>query len=311
MNRLNERDIIGIFARELGISDLDDVSRVGKNSVLKCDMLVSSTDAPPRMKPWQIARKSVVSCASDLAAKGARPAAAMVSLGIPSTATPRFIKGLAEGFARASKEFGIKIVGGDTNKASELVIDCCMLGEIGAKMPQRGGAKEGDVVVVSGFFGLPAVGLLILLNGNRAAGDLARHAVASVLEPVPRQEFGVTLARFFSSSIDSSDGLAISLYELARNSQVDIEIDSIPSAPGLAEFANANGIEANDLIFHGGEEYEIVATIPRSKFRQAELAAKRAKVKPYPIGSVKKGSGRVYVDGKRLDDRGYVHFSRR
>jgi thiamine-monophosphate kinase len=128
---------------------------------------------------------------------------------------------------------------------------------------------------------------------------------------VPRQEFGAALARFFSSSIDSSDGLAVSLYELARNSQVDIEIDAIPSVSGLAEFAKANGLEPKDLIFHGGEEYEIVATIPRPKFRQAELAAKRAKVKLYPIGSVKKGSGRVYVDGKRLDDRGYIHFSRR
>jgi thiamine-monophosphate kinase len=311
MNRLNEREIIGIFARELGIRDLDDVSRIGKNSVLKCDMLVSSTDVPPQMKPWQIARKSVVSCASDLAAKGVRPTAAMVSLGIPATATPGFIKGLAKGFTRASKEFGIKIVGGDTNEASELIIDCCMFGEIGATMPQRGGAKQGDVVVVSGLFGLPAAGLSILLNGYRAARDLARRAVDSVLEPVPRQEFGAAMARFFSSSIDSSDGLAISLYELARNSHADIEIDSMPSAAGLAEFANANDLEAKDLIFYGGEEYEIVATVPRSMFRRAQLAAKRAKVRLYPIGSVKKGSGKVYVDSKRLDYRGYVHFSKR
>ena len=311
MNRLNEREIIGIFVRELGIRDLDDASRVGKNSVLKCDMLVSSTDVPPLMKPWQIARKSVVSCASDLAAKGARPTAAMVSLGIPATATPGFIRGLAEGFARASKEFGIKIVGGDTNEAAELVIDCCMLGEIGATMPQRSGAKQGDLVVVSGLFGLPAAGLSVLMKKARATSDFSRRAVDSVLEPAPKQKFGVALARFFSSSIDSSDGLAISLYEIARNSHVDIEIDSIPAAAGLAEFANENDLETNDLIFHGGEEYEIVATIPRSKFRRAQVAARRAKVNLHPIGSVKKGSGRVYVNGKKLDDRGYVHFSKR
>ena len=311
MNRLNEREIIRIFARELGISDLDDVSRVGRNSVLKCDMLVSSTDVPPQMKPWQIARKSVVSCASDLAAKGARPAAAMVSLGIPATATPRFIMGLAEGFARASKEFGIKIVGGDTNKASELVIDCCMLGEIGATMPQRSGAKQGDLVVVSGLFGLPAAGLSILLNRTRATSGLAKRAVDSVLEPVPKQEFGVALARFFSSSIDSSDGLAISLYEIARNSHVDIEIDSIPAAAGLAQLADENDLEIEDLIFHGGEEYEIVAAIPRSRFRRAQIAAKTANVNLYPIGRVKKGSGKVYVNSKKLDDRGYLHFNRR
>ncbi|MGI0037506.1 MAG: thiamine-phosphate kinase [Nitrososphaera sp.] len=311
MNRLNEREIISIFAQELGISDLDDVSRVGKNSVLKCDMLVSSTDVPPQMKPWQIARKSVVSCASDLAAKGARPVAAMVSLGLPAGTARGFIKGLAEGFARASKEFGIKIVGGDTNEAKELVIDCCMLGEIATKMPQRSGAKPGDLVVVSGLFGLSAAGLSMLIRRTRATGDFAKRAVDSVLEPTARQKFGVALARFFSSSIDSSDGLAISLYEIARNSGADIEIDSIPAAAGLEEFANENDLEANDLIFHGGEEYEIVATIPRSRFRQAQVAAKRAKVSLYPIGSVKKGPGRVYVNKKWLEDRGYVHFSKR
>ena len=311
MNRLNEREIINIFAQELGINDLDDVSRVGKNLVLKCDMLVSSTDVPPQMKPWQIARKSVVSCASDLAAKGARPTAAMVSLGLPAGTARVFIKGLAEGFARASKEFGIKIVGGDTNEAAELVIDCCMLGEIVSKMPQRSGAKPGDLVVVSGLFGLPAAGLSMLLNRSHAKGDFAKRAVESVLEPTPRQKFGIALAKFFSSSIDSSDGLAISLYEIARNSGIDIWIDTIPAAAGLEEFATEYGHEAKDLIFHGGEEYEIVATIPRSKFKRAKLAAKRAKVSLYPIGIVKMGQGRVYVNNKRLEDRGYVHFSQR
>ncbi|HEV8386052.1 MAG TPA: thiamine-phosphate kinase [Nitrososphaera sp.] len=311
MNRLNEREIINIFAQELGISDLDDVSPVSKNLVLKCDMLISSTDVPPQMKPWQIARKSVVSCASDLAAKGARPTAAMVSLGLPAGTARVFIKGLAEGFARASKEFGIKIVGGDTNEAAELVIDCCMLGKIVSRMPQRSGAKPGDLVVVSGLFGLPAAGLSMLLKGSRAPGDFAKRAAESVLEPTPRQKFGIALARFFSSSIDSSDGLAISLYEIARNSGVDIWIDNIPAAAGLEEFATENGRDAKDFIFHGGEEYEIVATIPRSKFRLAKLAAKRAKINIYQIGIVKKGQGRVYVNNKRLEDRGYVHFSQR
>jgi thiamine-monophosphate kinase len=311
MNRLNEREIINIFAQELGINDLDDVSPVGKNLVLKCDMLVSSTDVPPQMKPWQIARKSVVSCASDLAAKGARPTAAMVSLGLPAGTARVFIKGLAEGFARASKEFGIKIVGGDTNEAVELVIDCCMLGKIVSTMPQRSGAKQGDLVVVSGLFGPPAAGLSMLLKGSHASGDFVKRAIESVLEPMPRQKFGAALAKFFSSSIDSSDGLAISLYEIARNSGVDIWVDTIPAAAGLEEFATKYGLDAKELVFHGGEEYEIVATIPRPKFRQAKLAAKRARVNLYPIGIVKKGQGRVYVNNKRLEDRGYVHFSQR
>lgn len=311
MNRLNEKRIIDIFARRLGITDMDDVSPVGKNCVLKCDMLVSSTDVPPQMKPWQIARKSIVSCASDLASKGARPIAAMVSLGLPAGIEYKFVEDLANGFARASKEFGVRIVGGDTNKAVELVIDCCMIGEIKGKMPTRRGAKPGDIVVTSGMFGLSASGLSLLLRGTKASKKFARHAIRAVLEPVPRQDVGGALARFLSSSIDSSDGLAVSLYEIARNSRVDIAVDAIPAADGVEAFASDNNLVASDLIFHGGEEYEIVATIPKSKFRQAQLAAKRAKVSIHAIGSVKQGSGRVFVGKKRLEDRGYMHFSRR
>jgi thiamine-monophosphate kinase len=311
MNRLNERQIVDIFSQKLGITDLDDVSLVGRNLVLKCDMLVSSTDVPPRMKPWQIARKSIVSCASDLAAKGARPMAAMISIGMPARTGREFVKGLAEGFARASKEFNVRIVGGDTNEASELVIDCCMLGKIGTPMPKRDGASPGDIVVVSGMFGLPAAGLSVLLDGSHAVGRFASKAIAAVLEPLPRQKFGETLAKYFSSSIDSSDGLATSLYELARNSMTDINVDSIPEAAGLVEFAASNGLHRNELVFHGGEEYEIIATIPRSKFEKALAASKRAELEMHPIGNVGKGSGRVYVNNKMLEDRGYLHFSRR
>jgi thiamine-monophosphate kinase len=312
MNSLSEKEIIGIFAKSFGIKDLDDVARIGRSTVLKCDMLVSSTDVPPRMKPWQIARKSLVSCASDLAAKGARPTAAMVSIGLPSGFEPKFVRGLADGFARASEEFNVKIVGGDTNEAEELVIDCCMVGEIGAsRMPTRAGARPGHVVVVSGLFGLPAAGLAIMMKGAQSTEAFARRAIQSVLEPSPRQLFGTSLARYFSSSIDSSDGLAISLYELARSSRVDFTIDSIPVASGIESFAAENGMETDELVFHGGEEYEIVATIPKSRIALAQAAARKAGVRLHLIGSVKPGSGKVRVGGKGLENRGYTHFSPR
>ena len=311
MTRLDEREIIRIFAKRLGIAELDDVCRVGSNLVLKCDMLVSSTDVPAQMKPWQIARKSVVSCASDLAAKGAKPIAAMISLGIPKTADSKFVRGLADGVARASREFGVKIVGGDTNESSELVIDCCMIGNIGSNMVSRAGAHPGDVVVVSGLFGLPAAGLKILLKGSHASNSFGRRAIRSVMEPAPRQEFGAALAKYFSSSIDSSDGLATSLYELARGSGTDMTIDNIPAAPGIEGFASDNGLDSRDLVFHGGEEYEIVATIPQQVFGRAKLSAKKSGVNMHAIGVTSRGSGNVYVGKERLQDRGYTHFSRR
>lgn len=307
MTKLDEREIIRIFADRLGIADLDDVALIGKNIVFKADMLVASTDVPPGMEAWQVARKSIVSCISDLASKGVRPHAAMISLGLPMNCTRPYVEGLARGFAGASKEFEVKIVGGDTNEAGGLVIDCSMIG-FASKIPTRGGARPGDAVVVSGMFGLPPAGLAILMRNAVAAGAFRKQAAESILFPAPRQSFGLALAKYFSSSIDSSDGLAISLYELASKSKVDIAIDNIPVADGVEIFAQHNGLDSHDLVFYGGEEYEIVATIPKAKLKQAEAAARRTKVGLHVIGRVQRGAGGVFVGKKLLENRGYVHF---
>lgn len=327
MIKLDEKQIIRIFADKLGISNLDDIAVLRKGIVIKSDMLVASTDIPPGMEAWQTARKSIVSCVSDLAAKGVKPYAGVISLGIPNSCSMQrpVIEGLAEGFAIASKEFGVKIVGGDTNEACELVIDCTIIGFPRFKVPTRSGAKPGDYVVVSGLFGFAPAGLSILLQKNAVTINEDNHkddnddinsifrkqAVKSVLEPCPRQRFGLALARYFSSSIDSSDGLAISLYELASQSNVDIVVDSVPAVDGLEKFAQENSLDVYELVFHGGEEYEIVATIPQAKLRQAETAARKAELRLRVIGRVKRGDGSVFVGDRLLENRGYVHFSKR
>lgn len=312
MTKLDEKQIIRIFANKLGISNLDDVALLEKGIVMKSDMLVASTDIPTGMEAWQAARKSIVSCISDLAAKGVRPHAAVISLGIPNSCSTQqsYIEGLAEGFAIASKEFGVKIVGGDTNEAGELVIDCSMIGFSRSKVPTRSGAKPEDYVIVSGPFGFAPAGLAFLLqNAITGSSIFRKHAVKSVLEPYPRQSFGFALARYFSSSIDSSDGLAVSLYELASQSkEVDIIIHSIPSVEGLDKFAQENSLDKHELVFHGGEEYEIVATISHTKIRQAEAAARKAGVSLHVIGRVQKGSGNVFARNTLLENRGYMHF---
>jgi thiamine-monophosphate kinase len=219
------------------------------------------------------------------------------------------VGGLAKGFKLASDEFGVKIVGGDTNEAAGLVIDCSMIG-ISKKIPPRSGARPGDAVVVSGQFGYPAAGLAMLLNGALSTGQFRRRAIGSVLEPLPRQKFGTALARLFTSSIDSSDGLAASLYEIAAQSGVDIQVDyGSVVAPGVEDFAKKNNLDAKDLVFYGGEEYEIVATVPRALVARASAAAKRARTEFHVIGKVTKGAGRVRDGKSLLQNRGYAHFS--
>jgi thiamine-monophosphate kinase len=308
MTKLDEKEIIRIFAEMLGITDLDDVALLDKGIVFKADMLVASSDVPHGMEPWQVARKSIVACVSDFAAKGVKPHAAIISLGMPQNCTRPYVEGLARGFAGASKEFTVKIVGGDTNEASGLVIDCSMIGIASGNVPTRKGARPGDAVVASGTFGLPPAGIAILMKNAAAAGTFRRQAAESVLVPKPRQRFGQALARYFSSSIDSSDGLAICLYELASQSKVDIVIDNVPMAEGVEQFSRENSLDSNDLVFHGGEEYEIIATIPKSKLKLAMSAASKARVALHVIGRALVGNGNVFVGKKLLDNRGYVHF---
>ena len=208
MTRLNEKEIINLFVNNLTnhsriktkyeinhirhnysaiLSENDDVSVIpfkkklkrGLKLILKCDMLVESTDAPPAMKPWQIARKSIVSCVSDFSAKGIEPSyLSLISIGIPLKYSKNDILELVRGFKISSKEFGVIFVGGDTNESNELIIDCSMVGfSKNDNIPSRSGAAPGDFIVVSGEFGYSASGLMILTEGARAVGYFKNKAI--------------------------------------------------------------------------------------------------------------------------------------
>lgn len=190
MKRLNEREIIDLFISYFNDPLLnkvkgDDVvivplnynmakrgnKRIGLNIVLKSDMLIESTDVPKVMKPWQIARKSILACVSDFAAKGIRPYACLISIGIPRRYSRKDIIALARGFSLASKEYKVRILGGDTNESKELTIDCNMMGISTLsdnKIPRRNGAKAGDILVTSGKFGYASSGLKIIVSNLNA-----------------------------------------------------------------------------------------------------------------------------------------------
>lgn len=324
MRESREEQIINILSSVLGLHKqpfpLDDVALVdlGRSKrprllAFKCDMLVGSTDVPPSMSPWQIARKSIVSCVSDFAAKGLTPSSCMLSLGLPKLISLQTIRGLAHGFRLASKEFGINILGGDTNHSSELTIDCSMLGHSScpiSRIPAQSGAKPGDIIVTSGVFGQTAAGLRIVMNDARANRQMEARFTSFVMMPKPRLKFGTALGKYFSSSIDSSDGLAISLYRLATKSRVDFLVERIPIAAGIREFASENKLDSNELVLYGGEEYEIVGTVPSDKLRNVKRLATSMSLKLIEIGKVSKGNGKVMLAGENnsleeLENRGY------
>jgi thiamine-monophosphate kinase len=293
----------------------DDVAVVRQGAgklVLKVDMLLEQTDVPTGMTYRQAARKSVAMCVSDFAAKGVKPDSFMVSLGLRRGVTEEQVKQLGLGFCDAEREWGVKLVGGDTNEARELVIDCAMVG-FGTRITTRKGGSAGDALVVTGPFGYPPSGLKILAKGAEASAKFAAAAKNSVLKPTPSLGVGLALAPFLTSSMDSSDGLAKSIHTLAKESGVGFELASLPTAEGVEEFAWRNGFDAHSLVLEGGEEYVIVGTVRKSRVGQAREAVEKAGGELIEIGTATSRTGEVALrSGRKLTpihDAGWTHLS--
>ncbi|MCL4435353.1 MAG: thiamine-phosphate kinase [Thaumarchaeota archaeon] len=322
--KLDEHEVIRIILETVGqppspYSNIgDDVAvlpRAEGDLVAKTDMLVRKTDVPKGMETWQMARKSIVACVSDFAAKGVQPQAALLSLALPATITRKEVKEMARGFKKARDEFGFNIVGGDTNEADDIVIDCCMLG-FAERITERRGAAPGDRVVVTGPFGYQQVGLKVLQEGLEVPEEVRNLAVSSVLLPTPRLQLGIELTaeEWLSSSIDSSDGLALSLYQLADASEVGFEISRLPIDPELNEAAGKIGLDVDEAVLYGGEEYEIVATIPEDRLKWARRTAEKLGQRIIEIGKVTSETGQiVFSDDSRsfeIERRGWIHLAR-
>ena len=273
------------------------------------DMLVQSTDVPKQMTFRQAARKAVAMCVSDFAAKGVGPDSFMVSVGLARGVTKAQVRELSLGFSDASREWKLKLIGGDTSEAAELMISCVMLG-FTRNYVKRAGARIGDAVVVTGAFGYPPAGLRIL-KGAKAASGFRRRAFASVLRPTPNLNLGLALGGYWTSSMDSSDGLARSLHILAKANAAGIELWKLPMDKGVAEFAASNGISAKKLVMEGGEEYLIVGTMRPGKVRAAAKVARRSGGELIEIGRVTEKRGvRLRTGGSvtQVPDAGWVHL---
>ncbi len=315
MTKLNERKIIQIFQNNFGknkfISEDVEFFKIGKtNFVAKVDTLVESTDIPLGMKLQDAARKSVVASVSDFASKGVKPQYGMISITIPKKFSKQKIKELAIGLGKASKEFSFRFVGGDTNEGKELVIQVSLFGS-SKKIITRKGAKTNDVIVTTGPFGYSSAGLKILLAKKKASAKFSKKAKKAVYNPVPRLKFGISSGKFFSSSMDSSDGLSSTLHEMSKQSKKKFILTKLPTNQDVFEFAKKNRMDPLDLIFNGGEEYEIVATINPKFLSKIKSNAKAQKISLFEIGYVSNGSGVLYKTNSKtiqIKNKGWQHF---
>jgi len=317
MSKLSEKKIIELFQNKLGNASFvpEDVEsfKIGKKRIIvKVDTFVESTDLPPGMKLEDAARKSIVSCVSDFAAKGVKPIFGIISLTIPKRFSRSNIESLARGFQKAAKEFRLKILGGDTNEGKELVISFSLFG-VTEKIVKRKGAKTNHVIIASGPFGYTGAGLSILLKNKKYSKKFGVKAKRAVFKPNCRLMFGLKNKNYFSSSMDSSDGLSTTLIEMSSQSKKRFVITRMPSENDVLEFAASNKLNSNDLILNGGEEYEIVATTSKANLPKIKKDAKKHRINLYEIGYVTKGTGVFYKrNGKlvKIKDKGWQHLQR-
>lgn len=327
ITELGERKVIEIILQALDImpnrpvSLGDDVSAVEINceklAVIKTDMLVGKTDIPPGMSLFQAARKSVVMNISDMAAKGAKPLAVLASLGLPRNLTEEDVRQIGRGLNEGAREYGSYVLGGDTNESSDLIISCSVLGfcNKGAFI-RRSGAKAGDVVAATGTFGKTTCGLKILLDNLTVSKEVRDVLVDPVLMPRARLREGLALAKSgaLTSSIDSSDGLAWSLYELSKMSGVGFLIENVPLAPEVTVFAREQDLNPLDLALYGGEEYELLVTVKPERWEDVKNIVESFGTPMTAIGKVIE-ERKIILKTKKgivpIEPKGWEHFKSR
>lgn len=313
MTKLNEKRIVQLFQeafhnKKFVSEDVETIIVDGSQFVISTDTLVESTDIPNGMSIENACRKSVVACVSDFAAKGVQPKYGIISLTIPKNYSDKQIKKIARTFGKTSEEFGFKFLGGDTNEGKELVLQVTLIG-FTKRIVTRKGAKIGDAIFVTGYFGYSLSGLKIMMSGKKSSNSFEKKAKMQVLSPSVPLNFGISCAKYFSSAMDSSDGLAVTLNEMARQSKKQFIINCLPTNQDVFEFAKINLLDPLHLIFNGGEEYQIVFTTKNRK--KIIENSRRYNIPVTEIGYVRKGKSVFYEKQNKktiIKDVGWMHF---
>ena len=301
----SERDLIERIARAtvvrpgvtVGIGDDAAVIAGDPLVVVAQDLLVDGVHFRRTTSTLRdIGHKALAVNLSDLAAMGAIPVAAFVGLGIPADGplSAADIDVLYDGIESLAATHGVTVAGGDITRSPGLVLAVTVVGHMPAGVAPclRSTARSGDVVCVTGTLGGAVAGLMLLdqadLADRVADAELLR---AASRRPTPRVVAGQRLAADGASAMmDCSDGLALDASRLAAASGLGMAIDleRLPIAAGVAAVAAASGLDADVLAATGGDDYELIVTVP---VELVTILQDRLDVSLTPIGRTHEGTG--------------------
>jgi thiamine-monophosphate kinase len=292
----------------------------GHELIFTTDMLVEGRHFDFQwITPWQLGAKTMAVNISDCAAMGAKPTVAVVSLGAPQDYPLKDLEAFYDGMKSWGEQFGAQIVGGDTVASEKFIVNVALIGEVETgRALKRGGAKAGEALLVTGTIGDSAAGLMALQDPNLKAHEAASLPIKKHLTPTPRFTVGryLSVKKLGSSAIDLSDGLSSEIRHLCEESGVGAEIheEALPLSASLLQFCQANQLDPLELALNGGEDYELLFTVPLTRISEAlqKLPAETG----VPVKSIgrmlprAKGITLITRKGERvpLPAKGYDHF---
>jgi thiamine-monophosphate kinase len=306
----------------------------GGEMVVTTDLLVEDVDfRRETTRPELLGHKALAVSLSDIAAMGARPRWALLSVGLPEAIwSSEFLDDFYAGFFKLAGRYGVTLVGGDVSRTPDkIVIDSILIGETPAPgAVLRSGAGPGDQIFVTGFLGDAAAGLRLLEHGARLQPRTAAEEIPNGehpsdsrpidylllrhLQPEPRVGWGLLLGeqQLATAMIDVSDGLSSDLKHLCDESKVGALVAAlqIPIDRRVAELSGRRALDPLMLALHGGEDFELLFTV------KPELVAKLPKrvdgVSLTRIGEIREaGAGVQISEGSRtwkLESGGWEHF---
>ncbi|WP_434530363.1 thiamine-phosphate kinase [Haloarcula sp. NS06] len=288
---MDERAALADLADRL--PDAGDDCAVVDGQVITTDMLHERTDFPSGTSRYTAGWRAVAASLSDVAAMGADATAAVAAYGAPSF-EPEELAAFVDGAQDVCHAVGAEYVGGDLDSHDEFTVATTAIGSV-AEPVRRSGALPGDAVCVTGTLGRSAAALELFDRGDT---DQANE----LFQFEPRVRAGVALRPHATAMMDSSDGLARSLHQLAEASGCGFAIEApLPLDPQVDALAETEQ-ERRELGVFFGEDFELVCTLPESDVPEVK------KTVPCPLHRIGTATEHgVTLDGETLPDRGYSH----
>ncbi|MFM7083709.1 MAG: thiamine-phosphate kinase [Hyphomicrobium sp.] len=293
----------------------------GTDLILSTDAIAEGIHFLRNDHPENIGWKALAVSVSDLAAKGAIPLVYQMALSFPTAPTQDFMVRFTKGLAEAQKSFGIKLSGGDSDqRPGPFSVTVTVIGEVPYnRMVARAGGGAGQSLFISGSLGEAALGLKLRRRekctrfwnlDNSEISELERR----YLRPTPRLDIRDILRQYATSSIDISDGLYKDLEHLSSASKCGavIEIASLPLSPVVKKILKKDR-ELIALILTGGDDYEILFSVPDDKIGEVTRLSQSLGVRITKIGSLTKSPKIIVQDEKdnpmQVEKFGWDHFS--